>query len=398
VNRRRLFAGACAGLFVFGATIALLGTLFGLPEMRERLSIDLAKQGQLFGLLFVGMLAATAVVGPLIDRVGHKTVLTLSSALAAFGLAGLAWAGDFRAAAAALIVLGFGSAGLNTATNAVVSELYPEDRGRMMNLLGIFFGVGALFVPLLKVAIFSVLSISGLIGVMFAVAAACGATYATMSFPPPREATAPSLAEMLRTVTYPGVFVFALLLLIQTGNESTMSGWITTYIGEMGWPARAATGVLAGYWAAVIVGRLLFASLSSLVDKKWIVVGCGVGAMSGCGLLMGSRSIAWLAAAALITAVALSGVFPTTLAMVGDRYRRYAGTVFGLVFTISGLGGMVAPPVVGYLSEAHSVRVGMLVPLVGAGVVAVIAASLKAGGTGEARRGTEGARERHGAA
>ena len=382
MSRGRLFAAACAGLFIFGATIALLGTLFGLPEMRDRLGIDLARQGELFSVLFVGMLAATAVAGPMIDRVGHKAVLATSSILAAFGLAGLTLAGSFGAAAAALVVLGFGSAGLNTATNAVVSELYPEDRGRMMNLLGIFFGVGALFVPLLKVAIFGVLSISGLIGVMIALAAACGATYATMSFPPPREAAAVSLAEMLKTVTYPGVMVFALLLLIQTGNESTMSGWITTYVGDRGWPARTATGVLAGYWAAVIAGRLLFASLSRAIDKKWIVVGCGVGAMGGCGLLMASQSIAWLTAAALVSALALSGVFPTTLAMVGDRYHRYAGTVFGLVFTVSSLGGMVAPPIVGYLSQAHGVRVGMMVPLVGAGLVAAIAASFRAEGVG----------------
>lgn len=382
MNRSRVFAAACGGLFIFGSTIALLGTLFGLPEMRERLGIDLARQGELFSVLFVGMLAATAVAGPMIDRVGHKAVLTLSSVLAALGLAGLALAGSFSAAAAAIVVLGCGSAGLNTATNAVVSELYAEDRGRMMNLLGIFFGVGALFVPLLKVAIFGVLSISGLIGVMIALAATCGAAYATMRFPPPREAAGVSFSEMMKTVTYPGVMVFALLLLVETGNESALSGWMTTYIGYMGWPARTATGVLAGYWAAVIAGRMLFAGLSRTIDKKWIVVGCGIGAMGGCGLLMGSQSIEWLTVAALVTSLALSGVFPTTLAMVGDRYRRYAGTVFGLVFAVSGLGGMVAPPILGHLSQAHGVRVGMIVPLVGAGLVAAIAASIKVEGVG----------------
>jgi len=377
VNRRRLFAAACAGLFFFGAIIALLGTLFGLPGMRERLGIDLARQGELFSMLFVGIIVATAVAGPMIDRFGHQVTLTASSLLAAAGLTGLSLSGSFPAAALSIAVIGLGGGGLNTATNVVVSELYPEDRGRMLNLLGMFFGAGALFVPLVKVLVFGALSIGGLIGVMVALGAACTFTYGVARFPPAREPAGVPLAELLKAATYPGVMTFAVLLLVQTGTESTLSGWITTYIGYMGWPARAATGILAGYWAAMIAGRALFARVSQSVEKKWIVVGCGVGMMGGCGLLMGSRSIGWLAAAALLTSVATSGVFQTTLAMVGDRYHRHVGTVFGVIFAISGLGGMITPVILGHVSQAYGVRTGMAVPLVGAAIVAVTAASIR---------------------
>jgi MFS family permease len=377
VNRRRLFASACAGLFLFGATIALLGTLFGLPGMRERIRIDLAEQGELFSVLFVGMLVATALAGPMIDRLGHQAILTASSLLAAIGLTGLSLAGSFHAAAWSVGVLGLGGGGLNTATNAVVSELYPESRGRMLNLLGMFFGAGALFAPLVKFLVFGALSIGGLIGVMVALASACAFAYGLIRFPPPREPAGVPLFELVRAATYPGVMVFALLLLVETGNEATLSGWISTYIGDMGWPARVATGILAGYWAAVIAGRALFARLSRSIDKKWIVAGCGVASMGGCALLMGSRSIGWLTVAALFTSLAVSGVFPTTLAMVGDRYHRHAGTVFGFVFAVSGLGGMISPAILGQLSKSHGVRIGMVVPLVGAAIVAAIAGSIR---------------------
>ena len=59
-------------MFVFGMIIAMLGALFGLPAMRERLGIDLAQQGDLFSILFVGLLVSTAVVGPTLDRFGSK--------------------------------------------------------------------------------------------------------------------------------------------------------------------------------------------------------------------------------------------------------------------------------------------------------------------------------------
>ena len=62
-----LFGGAATGIFVFGIVMAVLGTLFGLPEMRARLQIDMAQQGNVFLLLFMGILVSTLVAGPAID-------------------------------------------------------------------------------------------------------------------------------------------------------------------------------------------------------------------------------------------------------------------------------------------------------------------------------------------
>jgi MFS family permease len=75
--RGRLFVAAALAMFVFGMIIAILGTLFGLPAMRERLGIDLARQGDLFSVLFIGLLASTAVVGPTVDRFGSKVVFAV---------------------------------------------------------------------------------------------------------------------------------------------------------------------------------------------------------------------------------------------------------------------------------------------------------------------------------
>src|SRR5512140_1424716 len=147
-SRRRLFAAAAMTVFVFGMLIAMLGTLFGLPAMRARLAIDLAQQGDLFSILFTGLLVAAAIVGPMLDRFGSKPVMVSASAMVTAALAAFALARGFGAAAAAALLLGVGGGWLNTASNALVSDIYPDDRGRMLNLLGTFFGLGALFVPL----------------------------------------------------------------------------------------------------------------------------------------------------------------------------------------------------------------------------------------------------------
>jgi fucose permease len=58
-------------------------------------------------------------------------------------------------------------------------------------------------------------------------------------------------------------------------------------------------------------------------------------------------------------------IFPTTLAIAGDRYPERAGTVFGLLFSIALMGGMLFPWTVGQVSQQISVRAGLIIPSLG---------------------------------
>src|SRR5438874_1056284 len=174
-----LFAGACAGMFIFGLVLALLGTLFGLPAMRVRLGVNLAQQGDLFLLLYVGVCVATVAVGPLIDRFGNKLVLLISSILVPLALVEFAVARSMLSAAAASMVLGLGGGGLNTSCNVLTSEIYEGNRGPMLNLLGLFYGIGALFIPLLSASMTTLLPTSELLLCAAALPAICAVAYAT---------------------------------------------------------------------------------------------------------------------------------------------------------------------------------------------------------------------------
>ena len=365
---RILFLSACAGILVFGIVFAVLGAVFGLPAMRARLQINLAQQGNLFLLLYFGIFCASLIVGPLIDHLGNKANLLISSAIVAAAMLGFAAAHSFVAASLDALLLGFGGGGLNTCTNVLVSDLYGDQRGPMLNLLGIFFGV-----PLLAATIEGHFTIAQLFVFCAALASVCAVGYGAISFPPARAGQAFSWGEAFGVAKYKGVLLLGFILFFESGNEASIGGWTSTYVNGAGYSPRAATLALAAYWAALMLSRILAARMLHAFAKSSLVAWSATISLIGCAILLTAHLFWFFMLGTALIGLSYGPIFPTTLAIAGDRYSKRAGTVFGLLFSIALIGGMLLPWAVGQVSQQFGLRLGMLVPGLGAIGIAVLA-------------------------
>lgn len=374
---RLLFASACAGILSFGIVLAVLGTVLGLSGTRERLHVDLAEQGTLFLLLYLGIFLASLLAGPLIDFVGNKWILLVSSVLVCLSMILLAAARSMPVAGCGSILLGFGGGGLNTCTNALVSDVYGRERGRMLNLLGIFFGIGALFVPLLGAVIEGTFSPQQLLAFCAILPGICAIVYAGLSFPGRAETQDRfSWKDAAHVVRWDSIWLVGLVLFFESGNEACVGGWTSTYANSVGLSPRTATLILCGYWAALMLSRIVAAGLLKVVRKEQLVVGAAVLAIIGGAVLLSTVSVFWLSAGVVLIGLSYGPIFPTTLAIAGDRYSRSTGTVFGLLFSIALVGGMIFPWAVGQISQNAAVRTGMVIPLLGAAAICCFSAIL----------------------
>ncbi len=371
--RLALFGGAAGGIMIFGSVLAVLGTVLGLPETRMRLHLDAAQEGTMFLLIYAGIVLANLVIGPLLEALGHKLVLVASALLVAASLLGFSGAHSFGVAAATAIVLGFGGGSINTSVNTLISQVYGERRASMLNLLGVFQGAGALFIPLGTAALAAFATIPQLFLMASLFPLVCAIYYSCLKFPAIQVAGRISLLETLRAIRYPSVLLLGVLLFFEAGDEAVVSSWTSIYAGSIGLTPRTATLVLAWYWAMVMVGRALAAPLLMHVAKPKIIQSGAVLAVIGCGLLLSSRSAAALSLGAAIIGLALAPVFTTALGIAGDRNQHSMGSVFGLLMAMAMLGGMSGPWAVGQISEYYSLRCGPLLPLVGSVCVAVLA-------------------------
>ena len=146
VHTRWLTISAYSGMFGFGIVMALLGAI--LPLISQRLQFDPAHAGGLFLAMNGAMLVTTLALGPLLDRFGLRPALGIAPLFVAAALVLIAGTDSFNGLVAAVVSLGIGGGALNQTTNTLVADLHEDAQRKSaaLNLLGVFYGVGALFI------------------------------------------------------------------------------------------------------------------------------------------------------------------------------------------------------------------------------------------------------------
>jgi FHS family glucose/mannose:H+ symporter-like MFS transporter len=367
-------AAAFGGMFLFGMVVALLGAV--LPLVSTPLGLSLAAVGNLFVALNGAILAGSLAFGIVVDRFGYRVALTGGPLVIATALAFVARAGTPAALAGAIALLGLGGSALNGATNALVADLHPEPRVKAaaLNRLGVFFGLGALFLPF---SIGTLLEHLGLRPLLLGAAGIAVLTGTFAAFPPYPAAKQPeglSLADARAVLRHPLVAILGTLLFFQAGTEMLLSGYLTTFLtSETGATIRAASLVLAGFWVALITARVLLGRLLlrvSALDVVPLMAACAAAALALATVAPGFPAAAGLL---LVAAFALSGITPTILGVAGAALPARTGTVFGLLFSLAVTGAMIVPWAAGHLAAAFGVPVVLVLGAAGFAVVTLLA-------------------------
>jgi fucose permease len=359
-RRGPLLAAACASMLVFGSVMALLGAL--LPELAPRLGFGLAQSGRLFLVMNAAMLAASLAAGSAIDRAGFRLPLALGSLLVAAAMALVAAASSYGHLIPAMLLLGLGGGALNAASNTLTADLHAEERRKnaALNLLGVFFGFGALLVPLLVGALVNTAGVRPLLAGASAVCLTLAAACALLRYPQPKAAGQAPAAGFAKLLTNPLVLVLGLLLMLQSGNEFLLGGFISTFlVSAAGMSVAAASFSLTSFWAAILIARLLWGRLLLAVDGRTLICACA-GASAAAGILLAAATSQGVAVAAVpLLGFAASGIFPTALGLAGARFADQSGSVIGLLLAMALVGGMTVPWLAGQAGEAWGVRATM---------------------------------------
>jgi fucose permease len=348
---------AWAGMLVFGVVIALIGAV--MPVLSEQIGFGLGDVGRLFLAMNAAMLATSLFAGPAMDRFGLKTPLTLGAWIVAIALWAIAGASRLADLLPAVVALGIGGGALNAGTNTLVADLHddPKRKSAALNVLGVFYGFGALLLPM---SIGALLARAGIDGLLYTAAALCvviGMATAVLRFPAAKQGHAWTPAQVPRLLREPLVLALAFLLFFESGNEFVLGGYVAAFFTrELHVSVGGASYLLGVYWAALMLSRLLLSRAVLRFGAERVIIAGALVAAAG-ALLLGAAPSPWPAlAGVVITAFALGGIFPTVLGLAGAAFPDRSGTVFGILFTVGLTGGMVMPWLAGQLAESAGLR------------------------------------------
>jgi MFS transporter, FHS family, glucose/mannose:H+ symporter len=335
-----------------------------------------AHAGSLGSLPLAGVLAATIVIGPVFDKAGAKVILALSLVLVAGALTVMPRLSSYPALAAAALAYGFGGGILNTVTNALVSVLRASTRASSLNLLGFSFSLGAIAAPLLMSAAQGHLSPAVMLRLLAAAPALILLFLLPMPFPAGLRAGTPPRV-LLRTLLDPAIWIFAILLLFESANENCVFVWAGKMTAEI-LPSFASRADLALVAVTVALGAgRLVASIASrrFASRALLLLSCAILFSGAAVAAYGAHAPAGYAgmiAGFSILGLGMAPIFPTALALAGDRFPAETGTVFGAIMAVALVGGTSGPLLGGWLAAWNPALV-LLVPVAAAVAVAPLA-------------------------
>ena len=380
-SSRALFVCSCLCLVTFGIVLTTLGSV--LPSVMERFGIDKASAGALFLLMTFGILTGALIFGPVVDRHGYQGILVGATALIVAGLEGVAFAPSLTWLRVAVFLIGFGGGVINGGANTLVSDISGEERGPRLNLLGVFFGVGAMGVPFMLALLTGRFSHAALFAGVGALVLVPLAVIAMTSFPPPKQAQGFPIAAAGRLLRDPLLLLMGMMLFLQSGMEITVGGWTSTFVKEeLAVPERSALILLSLYWAGMTLARLVIGTVLGGVSPFRVLYSCLTIALAGAAILLTTRSVSIAALGVFLLGVGFAAMFPTVLGFIGARYAALSGTAFSAAIAMALTGGMLLSYTAGILGEDYGMRSSFLIVptalVILAGLLGILSRALRA--------------------
>ena len=357
---------ACAALLLVGWAGLLV------PSLIRSIELEFDQTDAGIGVFFfvnsLAYVGGSLGGGFLTERFGRRAVLPLAMVLIVVGLVGFATVPSWELFLAAAIPFGLGGGAIDGGSNGLILDLYPTSRGRALNMLHLFFSLGALASPLVAGRLVEAgVAWQGVILGTALAAIPLAVLLALADVPAGRHAHERATGAPRIGLAWP-IIALAVAIACYVGSEVGVSNWLVRFLDTAS--LGLATSALALFWGCLALGRLAsarwsdrfeharFAAIASLVAAVALVAAVLVPALPASIALFG------------VVGFAFGPVYPLIMAVGGDLYPARSAAVSGFLSGFAVIGAIAYPPVMGFVS----VGIGLGAAMGGAAALALVCA------------------------
>lgn len=338
--------------FVFGCFFA--GNQLLVHYVGDSFNASDIEFGYLVGATYLGSLTMVLILGEVSQRIGKRLGVVIAGISYSIGSLFVALAGNIKLSVFAFLLFGCGTGGIEAMLFSLIGDYNGKNTNRVMNISQAFFSVGAVLGPLVinwlvgfvsyKFVYGFIWAFMGILSLMFYLSRDID-TFAKKSVGKKRGLT------LFRLLKNPSMVLFMLALMLAIGCESSLTFWITKYFDLLGVVALGTYG-LSAYWIASIPGRLIGAAAKNQgrhLTLSFIVASLGIVFL----LIIPTPILKFIGI--IIVGMALAPAYPAISTLGASLYPEDSAPAFSLMVFSCGLGGALAQPVIGAISENSSI-------------------------------------------
>jgi MFS transporter, FHS family, glucose/mannose:H+ symporter len=352
-KKNLVFAAACIGMLLFGIVFLSLGTI--LTFITTKFGVDSGTAGALASSLPFGMLIGSVIFGPIVDRYGYKNLLIICAVIIMLALEGIAVAGTFAVLQLSFFLIGFGGGIINGGTNALVADISEDMKGANLSLLGVFFGIGALGMPIVLGLLTKYFAYTSIIAGIGGAIVLPIAFFAAISFPEAKQAQGMPIKNSLALLKEGTLWLFGIVLFFESGLEGIVGNWTTTFLQGMNISTADALYGLSIQVAALTVTRLVLGGVLKKIPSHLVLLAGYAIICAGAVTLMMAGSLPIAMAGLALLGVGFAAGFPVVLGFVGAQYAKMSGTAFSMVLVLALTGNTLINYMVGVVSQSSGI-------------------------------------------
>ena len=363
---RAVLTTCCVAMITLSFTVA--GLAMCMPSMARDLELNYAQQGLVFSAPMWSFVLSL-LVAIIADRVGFRGLLLGASLAQAAGWFLMAEVRTFPQAVWGAALVGIGGSVVDPLLTPVICAIYPERRARMANFLHGFYCVGLVSVAVLVTVLLPagltwrwIFRVLGVLCVPYGVA--------SMLLTLPRQMHGGSERLRVRSLLLRPVFwILGLAMALAAATEMGPANWLPSLVQSLASPGGPTAG--SHLWAGA--GLALFGSLmaagrfgASTVESRIGVHRLLTVATTVCMVCMIAVALplgmAWRIGCLGVVGFSVACLWPTLLAVAGDRFPQAGASMFSVLSGVGAMGCAAAPIALGYMGNAF----GSLAPAMAA--------------------------------
>ena len=358
MNLLRSKIAVCFFFLSGGSALALWAV--HIPLIEKSVGINYSVLGALLMFSGLGGFLAMQLFGYLVDHIGSKTATRIGGVAVGLSLLGPAFANDVVTLGLAILLLGFGIAGVDVAMNAAALHVERENGRAIFTFFHLFWSVGGLVGAALGFATIGAGFVQSqtltVVGILLSVVGFFMASWLLPDKPNVKSSDKVQDKEFGKQNRRVLAFVILAGLMSASGAiiEGVAHDWSALYLRDIQQTdvATAAWGLVA-FNIGMITGRMF---IDRIVEKKgrgFIIIWGSLAAAFAIGLQAIAPNLTFSLFFWFLLGLGISGVVPQLFAAGGEIGEvSHQGRNMARVVGITYIGGLAGPSIIGLLTLA----------------------------------------------